>query len=279
YWATGAGGAGPDYGYGIITDGLDNVYVTGRFGVTATFGSFTLTSAGGQHAFVAKVGPAIYVDDDYTLATPGWQVDHFDVVQDAIDASANGDTIIVYPGTYAENINFNGKAILLTGSDPGNWDTVASIIIDGGALGPVVTFNTGETSASVIKGLTIQNGSATSGGGIYCNGSSPTIMGNIVRDNVASPGEGGGISCRNSSATVFGNVVGGNQSAGNGGGVYCDNASPNIDSNIIFSNTTSSNGGGICGGSISGAILNNIVSGNSANNDMGGIFCAGGTPT
>ncbi len=34
-------------------------------------------------------------------------------IQDGIDASSNGDTILVYPGTYYENVNFIGKDITL----------------------------------------------------------------------------------------------------------------------------------------------------------------------
>jgi hypothetical protein len=38
-------------------------------------------------------------------------------IQSAIDRSQDGDQIRVAPGTYGENINFKGKAILVAGTD------------------------------------------------------------------------------------------------------------------------------------------------------------------
>ena len=40
--------------------------------------------------------------------------DDFNSIQGAIDASENSDTILVDPGIYFENINFNGKSIVLS---------------------------------------------------------------------------------------------------------------------------------------------------------------------
>jgi uncharacterized protein YegP (UPF0339 family) len=54
-WATQAGGAGDDEGLGISVDNCGNSYVTGYFTGTATFGSFTLVSAGLRDIFVAKL--------------------------------------------------------------------------------------------------------------------------------------------------------------------------------------------------------------------------------
>jgi len=53
-WARSAGGTGSDRGFGIALDSGGNSYVTGLHSDMATFGSFTLTSAGDHDIFVAK---------------------------------------------------------------------------------------------------------------------------------------------------------------------------------------------------------------------------------
>ena len=109
--------------------------------------------------------------------------DDYPTIQGAINASVNGDTVIVRPGIYVENINFLGKEITLK-SEKGPDLT----IIDGNQTGTVVTFNNFETSKSILTGFTIINGSGTLskesnylGGGIYCNMASPVIVNNIIR--------------------------------------------------------------------------------------------------
>src|SRR5262245_14956204 len=74
-------------------------------------------------------------------------------IQSAIAAASNGDTVQVAAGTYVENLNFLGKAILVT-SEQGPDLT----IIDGNAAGPVVVFATGEGRQSVLNGFTLRNG-------------------------------------------------------------------------------------------------------------------------
>ena len=39
--------------------------------------------------------------------------EQFSKIQDAIEYSSNGDTVLVYPGTYNEKIWFKGKEILV----------------------------------------------------------------------------------------------------------------------------------------------------------------------
>ena len=54
-WAKSAGGTGPESGEGITVDDLSNVYLTGSFQGTATFGTIQLTSDGNSDIFIAKL--------------------------------------------------------------------------------------------------------------------------------------------------------------------------------------------------------------------------------
>ena len=107
----------------------------------------------------------------------------YTTIQSGIDAAVNGDTVLVAPGTYNENIDFKGKAITVTSSGG-----ASKTIIDGGSVGPAVTFKSGETAAAVISGFTIQHGGAlgtyNSGlvaiGSLYLLNSAPTILNNII---------------------------------------------------------------------------------------------------
>jgi len=121
-------------------------------------------------------------------------------IQGAINMAVNGDVVIVSSGTYPENIDFTGKAITVKGAG-----AAGATIIDGGAQASVVTFDSGETRNSVLSNLTLQNGAPTTlpeAGGVYINGSSPTIQNNIIQNNLEC-----GIGIYSGAPLVQGNLI------------------------------------------------------------------------
>jgi hypothetical protein len=82
----------------------------------------------------------------------------FNNIQAAISDSNDGDTVIVAEGTYYENINFNGKNIVLTSTNPNAPAVVEATIIDGNDANSVVTFSGTENASCEIVGFTITGG-------------------------------------------------------------------------------------------------------------------------
>ena len=125
-----------------------------------------------------------YVDDDCVAPGSGTEADPFCLIQDCIDAATDGDECVVAPGTYFETINFLGKAITLSSTDPSDPAVVAATVIDATGLGQVsvVSCNTNEGSNTILDGFTITGGTGTEDdfgnrfcGGMYNSSSSPTV--------------------------------------------------------------------------------------------------------
>ena len=95
-------------------------------------------------------------------------------IQGAMDAAVNGDTVLVKPGIYTANLDFEGKAITVKSSGGAEQTIIKGSVFE---VISVVTFKSGEGIDSVLDGFTITDGKAfCSGGGIFCNNSSsPTI--------------------------------------------------------------------------------------------------------
>lgn len=183
-------------------------------------------------------------------------------IQGAIGVAVNGDTVLVAPGTYIENIDFLGKTITVQSQNGPNVT-----IIDGQKLAPVVSFINGETSDSKIIGFTLQNGhdggNPSLGGGVAIIMSSPSVIGNIIKNNTA---------CRGGGIQIF---VGGTPTP----------FRPIIEENTISHNgVRCSGGGGSAGidmfGNVAAEIRNNIISHNISNFvSSGGIFVNMSLPT
>ncbi len=180
-------------------------------------------------------------------------------IQAGIEAAGGGDLVLVASGTYVENIDFLGKAIMVR-SEAGTEATV----IDGNRAGSVVTFFTAETEESAIDGFTIRNGQAQDGGGIYCSGSSPTILNCTISKNFAND-DGGGIFCESSSPTIVNCLISENYAGNDGGGARCTSSSPTITHCTFSDNVAADDSGGFyCSHSSSPVMANCILWGDTA---------------
>jgi len=163
-------------------------------------------------------------------------------IQAAIDDAGTGDEIVLSPGTYTgsgnRDIDCQGKAITVRGSDPDDPAVVAVTVIDcqGSQSEPHrgFVFRSGEGSGSVLSGVTIthghgplesfEGGSYSAGGAIYCTGSGPVIRKCVISDS-QSDYWGGGMYCLDSNPVLCGCTFSGNSCTGGTGGAMYNNAS------------------------------------------------------
>ena len=226
----------------------------------------------------------------------------YSTIQSAINASSNGDTVLVEPNTYFENINFRGKNIVLTSrfymsNDPADiWATV----INGSTpsqpdSASCVMFNNHEDSTAVLQGFTLTGGTGTKwqdehgagryreGGGILIQYSAPIIQFNIIHDNrvtditgVTSTG-GGGMRIGDSYPGIYNNVIMNNTSR-YGAGVVLNYTGGELKNNVICINYGSFQYGAGSGIWLNGSftrpitVTNNTIVSNSATGSTPGIY-------
>ena len=237
----------------------------------------------------------------------------YSTIQAAIYASVNGDTVLVAPGTYAENINFRGRRIVLAsrflldhnpasirntiinGGNPTNPDTASCVII-----------SSGEDSTTVLQGFTLTGGTGTrwvdehgagtyvEGGGILIQFSSPIIKNNWIVGNTAirrpsgvTSAGGGAIRIGDGEPRILNNVIVLN-SGMYGGGIVLNYTGAIVRNNIIARNTVyqavagapTFGGGGIWisgnFGSATKIIENNTIVGNACSGSGGSQYAGRG---
>jgi len=208
-------------------------------------------------------------------------------IQAGMDAAGSGDTVLVADGTWSgpgnRNLDFGGKAITVVSAGGSG-----SCIIDcGGGHDNGFVLDSNEGRNSVISGFTVRNGFR----GIYCPGSSPAIVGNVITGfetgvqiyqdsplitgNTISYCSSSGVSGffyttgGSGRPVITGNTISGNSE--NGISFYSDYGSPFVE---IVANVIEGNGGsGIdAGGHITLTVTGNTISGNGG----GGIHLSGG---
>lgn len=234
----------------------------------------------------------------------------FNNIQAAIDDANDGDTVVVKPGTYTgegnRDIEFKGKPITVRSTDPNDPNIVAATIIDcqGSSSNPHrgFKFHSGEGANSVLAGITVTNGYGpleefenppnptwliSLGGGIFCDGSDPTITRCVISNNAVGtdplypttdrPGAGGGVCSAGGNLVISMCTITNNSASSSGGGIYSIGGSPTITNCILSNNQVTY---GFAGGGIfvdSCTINNCIITGNSVLGGYGGgIHATGG---
>jgi hypothetical protein len=112
----------------------------------------------------------------------------FATIQKAVNVAEEGWTVLVWPGTYHEEVDLKGKALLLQGQ-PG------AVIDSDGGFGLV--FASGEQADTLISNFILVNNFAAA----FCAGSSPTLR------NLTIVGNRNGITAYTGSAPVISNCI------------------------------------------------------------------------
>jgi len=138
-----------------------------------------------------------------TIHVPGDQP----TMQTGINASMDGDTVLVADGVYTgdgnRDIGFYGKAIVVK-SEYGPESCI--INCSGSESDPHRGFYFNwQGGNGILDGFTVTNGWTANGGAIYCYHSSLIIRNNIIINNTAE--RGGGIHLSWSSPLITGNLI------------------------------------------------------------------------
>jgi len=199
----------------------------------------------------------------------------YTTIQAAVDAASDGDTVVLFPGTYRGSgncdIDLRRKTISLQGTDPADASVVAATILDcqGTVDEPHRGFYAADFSGE-ISGLTIVNGHASAGGAIYCENSAVVLSHCRLLDNATLPGDakrasdggsGGGVYCIGSTLAVVDCLISGNSTGagldsreatggfgGDGAGVFSMDSGVRISDSTIVGNVTGAGGNGLDGG-------------------------------
>ena len=158
-----------------------------------------------QHAFSDTITVKPDGTGDYTTIQAGING----------SSSSNGDTVLVWPGIYYENIQFNGKHITIASLHILNQDDwyIYNTIIDGNQNGVCVLMN-GGSSILTIEGITIQNGKDDGFGGIRLSNSDGLIKNCLIQNN-----KGDGIAGEYCMVYLSGNTIRYNSGEYGGGGI------------------------------------------------------------
>ncbi len=196
----------------------------------------------------------------------------YTTIQAALNAAQTGDTVLVQPSTYYENIiwpDVNGIKLISAGDS-------SNTVIDGGGISSVIYMNPSSATIdtiTMIKGFMITHGgNISNGGGLVCINASPTIEMTMITLNSVSVNGGGGY-FNNSHAAIRNSTILTNTSAYLGGGLYLTGSNIQLANVNIYDNSSDWEGGGIYIDESNPTIDNcSIESNHAIGHDGGGIY-------
>jgi len=165
----------------------------------------------------------------------------YTIIQTAVNASAQNDTILVHPGTYIENIEINQRSLTLASLEmiTGDSTYIAQTIINGNETGSCIRLI--ECDSVIIRGLYLTNGNGSlstggdykQGGGIYSRYSLIRIYNCKIMYNNNAFG-GAGCSFQSSQVYLSGTTIAYNHATCTGGGVISWGISETYSSSLVF---------------------------------------------
>jgi len=243
----------------------------------------TTTGVYWLEAFHSYVPERIQVPADYAT------------IQEALDSALDGDTILVSPGTYFENLawpigvrdlkllsSHGAEQTVLdgTGKDDYVLDINEKVPFSNNAIAPFIDKNT------LVDGFSIKNGN----GGISLIESGPILQNLIVEDNIkevtlASSNQGAGIHLYLSNGLIQNCIIRNNHvdadhGIARGAGINSGNSPVTIKDCLIAGNTCtgfqSGYGAGIYATSRNFKIVNCIIENNTAETNGAGLYVTSG---
>lgn len=291
-----ADNGGPTLSHGLLlaSPAIDAGISAGTASVDQT-GNVRILDGDRDGFSIADIGAVEFVNETVTF-TVNTTDDTFDAVTAddfATDSFGNislrsaiqetnsiaGDAIIALPaGTYTLtrtgiNENFASTGDLDINDNLTIQGAGADVtIIDGGAIDRI--FEIAPSVTLVLSGVTIQNGVADFGAGVYNNGGNVVLRDVIITGNVASDSvfaNGGGIVNSQGNMLLERVTVKDNSADLDGGGVYSFEGFIEINDSTIDSNSSSRFGGGFALQSGAADIVDSTVSANTSTDDGGGV--------
>ncbi len=189
---------------------------------------------------------------DGSLARP------FDSIAEAIVAASTGDEIILLDGIFQgpgnRDLDFSGKDLVLRGQGG-----PLRCIVNAQAKGRVFDFHSGETSAARVVGVTLANGSATTGGAVrITGGSTPTIERCVFMFHRAE--NGAAIHADDGGGTLLNSILYRNVASGAGGVLRVEGTADMVVSGCTLTrNSATSGAGASVAGSASLEVRNSIL--------------------